>query len=82
VQNLGGGIIRIDFTAQNPCTRLEVETSHGTFRTEDVLHYGTHSVMDSGEVTEANFVGGLSAFDAFSVDWVKPGFSAQALGYK
>jgi hypothetical protein len=76
VQDLGGGVSSIDITAQNPCTRLEVETPHGTFRTEDVLYYGTHSVIDTGEVTEANFAVGLSAFDANDAEepeyWVLP----------
>jgi hypothetical protein len=64
VQELGGGVSRLDPFAQNSCTRLEVTTPHGTFRTEDIPYYGTYSVMDTGEVTEANFAVGLSAFDA------------------
>jgi hypothetical protein len=64
VQEHDGGVSTINPFAQNPCTRLEVTTSHGTFRTDDVPHYHTQSDMNTGDVTEANFAVGLSAFDA------------------
>jgi len=76
VQELGGGVGKLDPLAQNPCTKLEVKTPHGTFRTDDVLYYGTYSVIDTGDVTEANFAVGLSAFDGDDAGdpgyWVLP----------
>lgn len=76
VQEQGGGIGRIDPFSQNPCTRLEVKTPHGTFRTEDVLYYGTDSVLDTGEAGRATFALGLSAFEADNAGdpeyWVLP----------
>lgn len=72
--DLGGGVSTLDAFAQNSCTRLKVETPQGTFRTEDVLYYSTHSVMNTGEVTEANFAVGQSTFDAGGEPeyWVLP----------
>lgn len=76
VQEHGGGISTIDPLAQNPCTSLEVTTPGGTFHTEDVLYYGTSSIMDTGDVTEANFAVGLAAFDTHDAGepdyWVLP----------
>jgi hypothetical protein len=39
-------------------------TPRGTFRTADVISYGTDSVLDTGEVRKATFAVGLSTFDA------------------
>src|SRR5215210_2087896 len=39
-QEQGGGVTKLDPFSTNPCTRLEVETPYGTFRTDDVPHYG------------------------------------------
>lgn len=60
----GSGVTQIDPEARNPCTMREVATPRGTFRTDDVLYYGTHSLMNTGEVTEANFAVGMSRFEA------------------
>jgi hypothetical protein len=59
-----GNISSINPFAQNPCTGLEVQTPVGIFRTEEVWDYGTHSVMDTGEVASAAFSVGHSSFDA------------------
>lgn len=76
VQENDSGVSTINPFAQNPCTSLEVTTPHGTFRTEDVLHYGTSSIMNTGDVTEANFAVGLSTFDTEDAEdpkyWVLP----------
>jgi hypothetical protein len=70
------GMTTIDLEARNPCDTLEVATPLGTFVTDDVAHYGTRSVMGTGEVTEANFAVGLSRFEAASQGepayWVLP----------
>jgi hypothetical protein len=63
-REVGGGVTRLDPFATNPCTNLEVMTPHGTFRTADVISYGTDSVLDTGEVRKATFAVGLSTFDA------------------
>lgn len=76
VQEHGGGFSTINPFAQNPCTGLEVTTPNGTFRTGDIIQYGTSSVMNTGDVTEANFAVGLSTFDAEDAGepdyWVLP----------
>ena len=76
VQELGGGVSTLNPSTQNPCTKLEVRTRHGIFYTDNILYYGTHSVMDTGEVTEANFAAGLSTFYANDAGdpnyWVLP----------
>lgn len=62
--------------AQNPCTKLEVTTPHGIFRTDNIRSYGKHGIMNTGDVTEANFAVGLSVFDAGNArnpgHWVLP----------
>jgi hypothetical protein len=59
-----------------PCTKLEVTTPHETFRTDNVRSYGTHGVINTGDVTEVNFAVGLSVFDAEDAGnpghWVLP----------
>ncbi len=76
VREYDGGVGTIDPFAQNPCTSLEVTTPYGVFRTDNVLYYGTHSIMNTGGVTEANFAVGLSTFDADDAGdpnyWVLP----------
>lgn len=76
VQEHDGGFSTINPRAQNPCTKLEVATPQGTFRTDNVRYYGTHGVMNTGDVTEANFAVGLSVFEADDAEnpghWVLP----------
>lgn len=75
-EDQSSGVTRLDPTARNRCTRLEVVTPRGIFHTEDVPFYGTSSVMDTGEVTEANFMVGQSTFEATGAGeakyWVLP----------
>jgi hypothetical protein len=75
-REVGGGVTRLDPSATNPCTNLEVMTPRGTFRTADVISYGTDSVLDTGEVRKATFAVGLSTFDAADAGdaeyWVLP----------
>jgi hypothetical protein len=76
VQEHGGGVSTINPFAKNPCMSLEVTTPHGIFRTADIHQYGTNSIMNTEDVTEANFAVGLSAFDAHDAGvpdyWVLP----------
>ena len=50
VQEHGSGISTLDIEAENPCTKLEVQTPLGTFRTEEILYRFTESVVNTGEV--------------------------------
>ena len=76
VRELDSGTSTIDMFAQNPCTSLEVTTPYGTLRTADIHQYGTSSIMNTGDVTEVNFVVGLASFDANDAGdpdcWVLP----------
>ena len=75
-RKLGNGASAINLFAQNPCTGLAVTTPAGTFRSTDVFGYGTSSVMNTGDITEANFAVGLSTFETDDAGqpsyWVLP----------
>lgn len=63
-QEQGGGITKLDPFSRNHCTRLELETPHGTFRTDDVPHYGREEDLYHGEVRSITFAVGQSQFEA------------------
>ena len=76
VREHGEGVSTLNMEAENPCTKLEVETPLGTFRTEDVLYRFTEGVLNTGEVQKVTFAVGRSTFDAEDAQdseyWVLP----------
>src|SRR5215204_3014854 len=76
VREHGDGISTLDIDAENPCTKLEVQTPLGIFRTVEIPYRFTESVIDTGEVQKVTFSVGLSTFDAeYTGDptyWVLP----------
>lgn len=71
-----GGYGTINLFAKNPCTKLEVRTPSGIFRTGEIWDYGTNGALDTGEVTTAVFSVGRSTFDVAGTEapvyWVLP----------
>jgi hypothetical protein len=76
VREHGRGVSTLDMEAENPCIKLEVETSLGIFYTEDILYRFTEGVLNTGEVGKVTFVVGLSTFNAEDAGdaeyWVVP----------
>jgi hypothetical protein len=76
VREHGKGVSTLNIEAENPCTRLEVRTPLGTFRTDDVLYRFTEGVLATGEVPKVTFAVGLFTFEieeaGDSEYWVLP----------